>query len=358
MIPIFRDWLNRNFSDPQIVILGFLIFLGFVFIFFLGDMLLPVFASIVIAYILDGMVEGLQRWKVPRMAAMLIVFTIFMASLLLSIVGLLPLLSRQIAQLVQQLPSMVADGQAELLKLPERYPDFVSEPQIRRILDFIGTGFMNLVQRILTYSIASVRGFIALLVYLVLVPLLVFFFLKDKEKIIVWISSLLPGNRGLATEVWREVNQQIGNYIRGKIWEVLIIWSASYITFTFIGLKFSVLLSLFVGLSVLVPYVGVTVIFLPVMLIAYFQWGFGADLVYTVIAYAVIQLLDGNLLAPLLLSEVVDLHPVAIIVAVLLFGGLWGVWGLFFAIPLATLVHAVLKAWLGQNRLSDQVETT
>ena len=358
MIQIFRDWLNRNFSDPQIVILAVLIILGFVGIFFLGDMLLPVFASIVIAYLLDGMVESLRRWKVPRMAAMLIVFTIFMASLLLSIVGLLPLLSRQIAQLLQQLPSMIADGQAELLKLPERYPDFISEYQIRRILDFIGTGFMNLAQRILTLSIASVRGFIALLVYLVLVPLLVFFFLKDKEKILIWISGLLPDNRGLATEVWREVNQQIGNYIRGKIWEVLIIWTVSYITFKFLGLQFSMLLSLFVGLSVLVPYVGVTVIFLPVVLIAYFQWGLGADFLYTVIAYTVIQLLDGNLLAPLLLSEVVDLHPVAIIVAVLLFGGLWGIWGLFFAIPLATLVHAVLKAWLSQNRMRDQVETT
>jgi putative permease len=73
-------------------------------------------------------------------------------------------------------------------------------------------------------------------------------------------------------------------------------------------------------------------------------------------AYSVIQLLDGNLLAPLLLSEVVNLHPVAIIVAVLLFGGLWGLWGLFFAIPLATLVQAVLKAILNRQTASDDAD--
>jgi putative permease len=67
------------------------------------------------------------------------------------------------------------------------------------------------------------------------------------------------------------------------------------------------------------------------------------------IAYAIIQILDGNLLAPLLLSEVVNLHPVAIVVAVLLFGGLWGLWGLFFAVPLATLINAVIKAWMERH---------
>ncbi len=216
--------------------------------------------------------------------------------------------------------------------------------------------FTSLLQRLLSSTVASVRGLISVLVYLVLVPFLVFFFLKDKTKIIDWLTSFLPDHRKLTTEVWQEVNQQIGNYIRGKLWELMIIWGASWVTFQLLGLQFSMLLSIFVGLSVLVPYIGVTVMFLPVMLIAYFQWGWGSDFAYTIIAYTVIQLLDGNLLAPLLLSEVVNLHPVAIIVAVLLFGGLWGIWGLFFAIPLATLVHAVIKAWVNTRATAKSSE--
>jgi putative permease len=361
MFRLLRDWLDRYFSDPQVIILGILLITGFVFIIMLGNMLIPVLASIVIAYLLDGMVAGLQRWRIPRMASVMVVFLLFMTCLLVLLIGLLPKLSRQIGQLLQELPSMIDMGQKALMRLPERYPDFVSEPQIKQFLEFIGSELTNQAQRILSLSVASVRGVISILVYLILVPFLVFFFLKDKDKILQWMTQFLPDNLGLATEVWQEVNLQIGNYIRGKIWEIFIIWSISYATFKLLGLQFSILVSFFVGLSVLVPYIGVTVMFLPVTLIAYFQWGLGSDFVYTLIAYAAIQLLDGNLLAPLLLSEVVNLHPVAIIVAVLLFGGLWGIWGLFFAIPLATLVHAVIKAWTNkrvtEKKLAEQTAT-
>jgi putative permease len=102
---------------------------------------------------------------------------------------------------------------------------------------------------------------------------------------------------------------------------------------------------MFVGIAVLVPYIGAAVMFIPVFLTAFFQWGTGAQTIWTVLAYMVLHALDGNLAAPLLLSRVVRIHPVAIIVAILIFGGLWGFWGLVFAIPLATLMHAVIRAW-------------
>jgi len=105
------------------------------------------------------------------------------------------------------------------------------------------------------------------------------------------------------------------------------------------------LLAVVVGLSVVVPYVGATVVTFPVLLVAWFQWGWGQDFVWVAVAYLVIQALDGNVLVPLLFGEVVNLHPIAIIVAILVFGGLWGFWGVFFAIPLATLVNAVIRAW-------------
>jgi len=111
------------------------------------------------------------------------------------------------------------------------------------------------------------------------------------------------------------------------------------------GLQYAMVLSVCVGISVLVPFVGVAVVTIPVVLVAGFQWGWSADFAYLVIAYIVIMVLDANLLVPLLFSEVTNLHPVAIIVAVLLFGGLWGFLGLFFAIPLANLVQAVINAW-------------
>ena len=135
------------------------------------------------------------------------------------------------------------------------------------------------------------------------------------------------------------------NYMRGKLIEIIIIGTASTIAFITLGLNYPVLLGVLVGFSVLVPYVGATIVTLPVLLVALFQFGTSAEFGYVMIAYAIIQALDGNLLVPLLFSEAVNLHPVTIIIAVILFGGLWGFWGVFFAIPLATLVKAVLNAW-------------
>jgi len=114
-----------------------------------------------------------------------------------------------------------------------------------------------------------------------------------------------------------------------------------------LGLQYTLLLAVLTGVSVLIPYIGAAVVTLPVALVALFQWGPTAEFYYVLVAYLVIQALDGNLLAPLLFSEVVNLHPVAIIVAILFFGGIWGFWGVFFAIPLATLINAVLRAWPG-----------
>ncbi len=356
MIQLFRSWMQRYFSDPQVLILGFLLFLGFILIFLLGDVLTPVFASIVIAYLLEGIVSWLQRVRVPRMASVVAVFLLFIASLFVLIIGLLPMLSGQIAQLIGDIPSMLASGQKQLMLLPERFPEFITEIQINEVITYLNTELVEFVKNILTHSLSSIRGFISIVVYLILVPLMVFFFLKDKIKIVLWVKGFLPEERKLANEVWHEVNGQVANYVRGKIWEILIVWSASYITFKLLGLRFTALISLFVGLSVIVPYIGATVMTLPVALIAWFQWGWSSDFAYALIAYSIIQALDGNLLVPLLLSEVVDLHPVAIIVAVLVFGGIWGIWGLFFAIPLATLFHSVIKAWFKKHPKEKQDE--
>ena len=186
---------------------------------------------------------------------------------------------------------------------------------------------------------------VILTVVLVLVPLLVFFFLKDKELILAWIHGFLPHDHTLAQQVWREVDRQMGNYVRGKFLEILVVWVATYLGFAYMSLQFAMLLALMVGLSVIVPYIGAVVVTVPVALVAFFQWGWSSEFLWLLGVYLIIQGLDGNVLVPLLFSEVVDLHPIAIIVAVLVFGGLWSFWGVFFAIPLATVVQSILKAW-------------
>ncbi len=338
-------WFRHQLDNPQVVYLALLVAGIFLVIYFFGNMLAPVLAGVVIAYLLEGIVKVLQRNHIPRMAAMLIVFCIFMLLLLMIFFALIPLLSSQLTQLVQQIPVMLGKGQSALLELPQRYPDLFSIEQINEIASALRSDITGYGQNLLTYSVSSVIGIITFLVYVILVPILVFFFLKDKDVLINWFSSRLPQERKLADRVWVDVNKQIANYIRGKILEILMVSFVTFVTFSFLHLEYALLLAVLVGLSVVIPYVGAAVVTVPVLLIAWFQWGWGSEFVYIAVAYLIIQALDGNLLVPLLFSEVVNLHPVAIIVAVLIFGGLWGILGVFFAIPLATLVQAIMSAW-------------
>lgn len=346
---VIRNWFSRYFSDPQVVILGVLLLVGLLAIIFAGRYLAPVIASIVIAYLLDGLVEACQRYGIPRLPAVLVVFSLFFVGMLALLFGLFPILTRQATQLLQEIPAMLSEGQRLLLTLPERYPAIFSETQIQEFLDQIRREIAAFSQDLLGQTIASVVGVIAFTVYLILVPLLVFFFLKDKHALLHWGARFMPRERGLAARVWEEVDTQLGNFIRGKFWEILIVWAVTYLTFMFMGLNFAMLLGFLVGISVLIPYIGAAVMTFPVALVAYFQFGWSAELVWILVAYGVIQALDGNVLVPILFSEVVNLHPIAIIVAVLFFGGIWGFWGLFFAIPLAILVQAVINALPGMS---------
>jgi putative permease len=344
-VQILSDWFRRYFSDPQVIFLSVALLVGFGVVLTMGNMLAPVLASIVIAYLLEGLVGFLERRGLPRLAAVLTVYVAFMAFVVLVLLWVMPLVSRQVTDLVQQLPNMISRGQQALMQLPERYGEFVTAAQVQELIDAVRAEIAGFGQRVLTWSLASVVGIITLAVYLVLMPLLVFFFLKDRDLIVGWFKGYLPQHRRIAGTVWRDVDRQISNYIRGKFWEVLAVWAATYLAFYTLTLKYAMLLAVLVGLSVIVPYIGATLVTLPVLLIAWFQWGWGPDFGWLVATYFIIQAVDGNVLVPLLFSEVVDLHPVAIIVAILVFGGLWGFWGVFFAIPLATLVQAILVAW-------------
>ncbi|MBK5931672.1 AI-2E family transporter [Halochromatium salexigens] len=337
-------WLSRFFSDPQILSLVSVLLVLFAILLFFGRMLTPVLASIVLAYLLEGLVGILERLRWPRWLAVLVVFTLFMLFVMSMLIGVLPSVSRQIRDLLQQLPSMLAHGQQALMQLPERYPDLITSAQIEELIGSIRRDIAGLGQQLLSLSLSSVVGVITLLVYVILMPLLVFFFLKDKALILAWFRQWLPRHRAIASDIWTKVDVQISNYVRGKVWEILIVWAVSFATFSLFGLNYALLLSVLVGLSVIIPYIGASIVTIPVVLIAWFQWGWGPSFVWLAVSYVVIQALDGNVLVPVLFSEVVDLHPVAIIVAILVFGGIWGFWGVFFAIPLATLVQAILSA--------------
>jgi putative permease len=338
--------IRRLLPNAQAVSLALTLIISFVLIYSLSDLLMPVFVSIVLAYLLEGLVSKVEKMKVSRLVAVHLVFFTFMVSLGFLLFFLLPIVSEQAVELVQQIPSILKQAQTEIMRLSKLYPQFFSESKVQQIMAASQKELLSYAQNLLSFSAASVVGLVSVMIYLFLVPMMVFFFLKDKVLLVSWFIQFMPKERYLTVHVWEEIDQQIGNYVHGKFAEVFILWFVSFVTYTALDLNYAMLLAVFMGIQVIIPYIGATLVTFPVLGVAYFQWGLsGDDFMYTLIAYSIIQALDGVFLVPLLFSEAVNLHAVAIIIAILFFGGLWGFWGVFLAIPLATVVKAVLTAW-------------
>ena len=344
MVNIFRKWIDAYLSDEEAVALLVLLVAALLVIIFMGDIVAPMLASIIIAYLLQGMVMRLGRFMSHNWAVSL-TFTVFLGFFLVLALLALPLLGRQLVGLTQELPGIATKTQNLLYALQLQYPALLAEEQLQNMMELISQRLAGFGQMLVSFSLATIPNLIAILVYGVLIPLMVFFFLKDKDQILLWLSRFLPEKRPLMQQIWQEMNRQVANYARGKAVEVLIVGVTTLIVFAVLGQRYAILLAVLVGLSVIVPYIGAVLVTIPVAVIAFFQWGWSDQFAYVMLAYGIIQFLDGNVLVPLVFSEAVSLHPLAIILAVLFFGGLWGVWGVFFAIPLATLVNALIESW-------------
>ncbi len=346
MFDTIRRWYDSYFSSEQVWVLALCLLFSFLIIFCTGQTLAPVFTALVIAYLMQGVVNFLTAYKVPQGMAVFLVYTLFLGGLVAFFGLLLPLVWVQLVKLLNdQVPQVLTQGQILLDKLPSRYTDLVSEAQVADWIDRMHILFSKWAENIVSFSIYSIPNIMGILVFLLLVPVLVFFFLKDRVILVQQFTQFLPKERQMLNRVWQEMNEQIANYVRGKAIEIIIVGIATYIGFSIFHLKYAALLALLVGLSVVIPYIGILVVTIPVLLVSYFQLGWSSEFFSCLLVYGIIQALDGGLLVPWLFSEVVNLHPVLIIIAVLFFGGMWGLWGVFFAIPLATLIKAILNAW-------------
>ena len=345
MKEVLTRWYQRYLSEEEAVILLVMLTMAFAVMLFFGDILAPVLVAIVLAYLMQGVANVLRQRGLPGELSVAVSTLLFLGGFFAVLFGLAPLVWRQLVALVREAPAMIEAGRKVLVTLPEEYPVFFTQQQVNELTAVIQAEMASMGQLLVTKGLSSIPSVLAAIVYLILIPLMVFFFLKDREQLTGWFTGFLPAHRPLLERIWAELNLQFANYARGKGIEVLIIGGASYLVFAVFSLNYAALLGLLVGFSVIVPYIGAALVTIPVVVVAYFQFGVTPDFYWVVGAYLLIQVLDGNVLVPLLFSEAVNLHPVAIVIAVLFFGGLWGLWGVFFAIPLATLVNAILSAW-------------
>ena len=344
MLDLLKKLIERFFFNEETVYFAIFLLASFLLLFYLGGILLPILISLVIAFLLNGLVQALENLRFPRWLSLTTSLLVFFA-LYTSLFLILPVIGSQINSFIQTLPNIVESLQVVLSNLASSYPQYFSEEELPNLFVNLGSQLNTL----LTQALGQIAGTISIafsaLIYAILIPLMVFFFVKDKETLLPLISFFAPSQKGLMDSIFSEMNDQLYNYVTGKLIEIFIVTSVSFLAFSFLGLPYTFLLSLLVGLSVMIPFFGAILVTVPVLLVGLYEWGISTEFWWLLGLYLIIQALDGNVLVPLLFSARNKLHPVIIVIAVLFFGGIWGFWGLFFAIPLATFVKAIINSW-------------
>ena len=336
---------NKLFSNEESLIFSLLILAFLLVLYFFGGLLTPFIISLIFAYLLIGLTKNLIKYGLTELVSLIISYVIFLLSGIGFLVWLIPLIFQQTQAFFIEVPVWLNNFRSFIENLVQSNQELVSSDQISSFFtEFIGR-LSSISQGVLDASISGIQDTLVFSIYLIMIPVLVFFFLFDKERIVRGFLMLLPKKRAMLSEVWIEMDDQLSNYVWGKGVEILIVGFAAAVIFGIIGLNYTALLSIIVGVSVLIPYVGAFLATIPVVVVAFLQFGIGFDLYMIVGLYLLLQALDGYLLVPILFSDAVKLHPVVIMLAVFVFGGIFGFWGAFFSIPLATFIKAVWNSW-------------
>ena len=344
MLNFLKKLVDRFFFNEETIYFSVFLLISFALLFFFGGILLPILISLVIAFLLNRLVRLLENYLFPRWVSLSITLLVFFG-LYLSLFITLPRIGTEVNSLIQTLPSIVGSLQQALYSLSSSYPEIFSQEEISSIFVNLSSQVNNLLAQALGQIAGTISFAFNALLYAILIPLMVFFFVKDKETLLPLLSFLAPEEKGLMDSIFSEMNDQLYNYVTGKLIEISIVTTVSYAVFSWLHLPYTFLLAFLVGLSVIIPFFGAILVTIPVLLVGLYEWGISENFYWLLGLYLVIQALDGNLLVPLLFSVRNKLHPVIIVISVLFFGGIWGFWGLFFAIPLATFIKAIINSW-------------
>ncbi|MDX8404831.1 MAG: AI-2E family transporter [Mariprofundus sp.] len=354
---IIVNWLKRQLADRELLMLLATLLVIFLLLVLMAPILAPLLLAVALAYVLDGVIQLMIRCRLPRMLAIAVTGGGTLLLILFTLLAVLPLLTEQVGRLVTHAPQYVQAIREMLHQLQSNHAEWINPDYLQQIIAALAAKMQEWGGALLKFSIASIPGVMTLLVYAVLVPVLVFFLLKDKLLIISWSQQFLPREHTLLQRVWAELDTQIGNYIRGKFWEAFVVGLGMGLVFWWMDHDYALLLGVLTGLSVWIPFVGMAMVTIPVLLLSYFQWGWSDTMAYAVLAYAIVQMIDANVIVPWLFSEIVNLHPIAIIVAILVFGSMWGVLGVIIAIPMAALVKSVVSIVLERRLVAIQAES-
>ncbi len=317
-------------------------------IWLLAPILTPFVASALLAYLGDPLVDRLERYKLSRTVAVIIVFmlmTMIMVSLLL---GLIPLLESQLNYLIQRLPAYVAWLRDTALPwFTTRFNIDLTLPESDSLLILIQDHWRSaggVATTILNSLSKSGLVLVGWLVNLALIPVVTFYLLRDWDVLIENIRSLIPKSMQVTVgQLAGESDQVLGAFIRGQLLVMLALGVIYVIGLWMVGLKLALLIGVMAGLLSIVPYLGTIIGILAALIAAMVQFGDWQHTALVGLVFIIGQSLEGMLLTPMLVGDRIGMHPVAVIFAVMAGGVLFGFLGVLLALPVAAVIMVLLR---------------
>lgn len=340
--------ININWKNIFKVILFFIVLSIIVALFkaypILGSTLSAFLIAVLLAYLLNPLVNKLEKMKINRYLGTAIVYLL----LLFIIVGLgflvIPSLIDQAENFLRNLPKMTNYGLnwiKETLDKNNLYNTDIYFQAENAVKDYISSSS----SKILDWSaglLSSVTASIGFLLTLVLIPIITFFLLTDKEKIFDSIKRIFPKKYYEdANLLYHEIDESMSNFVRGRILMAVFVGIVTMIALLIMRVDFAVVIGIITMISDIIPYVGPFVGFLPAAIFSLMVSPM--KVVWVGIVFFLINWVENNILGPKLLGESTGIHPIVILISIIIGGGMFGVWGMILSVPFVSLMMILTK---------------
>ena len=312
--------------------------------FFIGRDLLSLWISLVCAYLLKRPYQHLTKKYLRSSMAATILVLIFFVAILALVLGIFPPMISEAYNFLSSLPDILAANQDTITGFIDNLSAKIPKNTVNDLI-ISAKQYLTLKSTDgVLYIINLVPVTFEIILYFILVPIMLFFLLKDGYIFCQYFRAMAPVSAAAVSDFWLELDQKLGSYLQGKVIEMLIVGIASLLLYSVFNLKFALLMAGIMAVSVLIPVIGAFLATLPLIFIAFWQFGANSHVIlYLLISHGLLLVIDGNLLVPVLFSEKLCLHPLVILVGIILFGSIMGFWGLFFAIPLLIVLSLFIE---------------
>ncbi|ANU28255.1 AI-2E family transporter [Planococcus versutus] len=353
----FLGGKNTLFTLFSLVLIGIVIYIfrevSFIFhpvTVFMKTVVLPIVLALVLFYLLRPVLRMLENFKISRIWGILLIFLGVVGLFTLLIVLVFPFLRSQFQNLVAEFPEyfmqLLTDFDAFLrTSFVGNYyseSDFTLDTLLATLPNNIADTLQNTVTSIISGLTGLISTITSVILSIVIVPFILFYLLKDGEKLPEYFLKLLPPRyRDDTREVFAEADKQLGAYIQGQLIVAFCIGVMVYIGFLIIGMDYALLLGVLAMVTSVVPYIGPAIAIAPAAIIALVTSPF--MLVKLAIVWTVVQLVEGNLISPQVMGKTMIVHPVTIIFVLLTAGSLFGVVGVILGIPMYALLRVLVS---------------